>query len=753
MRLLILVILVVLGIYGCSPTKKLPPKSTLLGKQEIVFTTKNKEAQKIASSIQKDLRPKPNKKFLGVRVKLFFYNLVDTPKKKGLRHIIKNKMGEPPVLAKEVNMQSSEKFIENTLINNGFFRANTVSDSLTTNKITTFTYKTTVQNRYRIRNIIFPNDTLPISLIISNTKKKSLLKRGAYYNLETIKEERGRIDEILKQKGYFYFNPDYIVAQVDSNHNGFVDIYIKVKQDAPEKSVLPYRIDRITVYPSYSIQKDSLLHTKEGIITQGIEVIDPRNRYRPSIFAHAIQFRPGELYTRKLHSRSLTRMVNLDAFQFVNLTFNESDTGKLNATFYLTPAKRNTLNLGITTSTKSNNYFNTELKATVKNRNLFKGAEIFELNASSGINTQIGGNKSAYNTYTLASDFTIYSPRLITPFKKFNWMQAVATRTKATVGYELVSKQPDYTIHSINGSFGYIWKKHEKDEHELTLLNINLVRPANLSNRVDSIINTNPSIKQSLTKQLILGVIYNFTYSNQFQTYKKHQYYLNATQEFAGNTIDLFKGGRKEKYQQNELFGIPYSQYSRTTIDYRSFIKIDNKNTWVNRIYVGVGIPYGNSEALPYTKKFYSGGSNSLRGFRAYTLGPGEYRNPDTKQQTNQTGDIKLELNSEYRANIWSIIKGAVFIDAGNVWLLRNEERQPNANFLFNRFYKQLGVSTGMGIRFDLTFLILRFDIATPIRKPYLPNGKRWVFNKINLRSKEWRKENLILNVAIGYPF
>lgn len=749
----LLIPIFVVSIIGCSPTQKLPPKTTLLGKQEIQLTSKDRDAAKIASGIQANLRPKPNKKIFGIRLKLFIYNLAGTPKKRGLRYILKNKMGEPPVLAREVNIKNSEKFIENTLENHGYFKANAICDSTSRDGITTFTYKTTLKRRYRIRNVFFPNDSLPISRLIAESEKKSLLKAEEYYNLDNIKAERERIDALLKQHGYFYFNPEYIVAQIDSSHNGLVDIYIKVKQDTPEKSLMAYFIDSIKVYPTYSIRKDSILHTKQGVNLQGVEVIDPRNRYRPSIFARAIQIRSGELYTRKLHSNSLTRIVNMDAFQFVNLTFTESDTGKLNATFFLTPAKRNTLSLGVTASTKSNNYFSTELKATVKNRNLFRGAEIFELNASSGINTQFGGNKSAYNSYTLSSDFSIYSPRLITPFKSFNWMQAVATKTKASIGYELLSKQPDYTIHSINGSFGYIWKKHEKDEHELTLLNINLVRPANLSSKIDSIITVNPTIRQSLTKQLILGIIYSFTYSNQFQAYKKHQYYFNVTQEFAGNTIDLLKGGRKASYQQNELFGVPYSQYSRTSLEYRSSIRLDRSSNWVNRIYLGVGVPYGNSKSLPYPKKFYSGGSSSLRGFKAYTLGPGEYHNPDLKLQTNQTGDIKMELNSEYRTNIWGILKGAAFVDAGNIWLLREESGMPAASFKFNRFYKQLGVSAGVGFRFDLTFLVLRFDVATPLRKPYLPEGRRWVFNQINFGSKDWRKENLILNVAIGYPF
>lgn len=754
MKYSIAILVLSAGIFaGCSTTKNLPANKTLLNKYVYVYEPKKSVPTSIQSEIEDKARPRPNSKLLGMKYKLFLYNLAGPPKGKGLRHLLRNKIGEAPITAEAVNLKAEAETISSILENYGFFRPVVAADTSIKQRKTTITYTIKVGKQYKIRNVIFPTDDKVTSKIIYSAKNRSLLKPDMPFDLNKIKQERERIDDLLKQQGYFYFNPDYIIAQVDSNHTNMADVYLKVKQDIPEEAAKPYKIDRITVYPTYNIKRDSLLLCSKGIFVDSVYVVDPRNRYHPSIFARAIQFRSGDLYTRNLHSRSLTRMVNLDAFQFVNLSFTKSDTSKLNATFYLTPAKRNSLSLGITTSTKSNNYFNTDIKTTIKNRNVFRGAEIFELSASSGMNIQLGGNSNAYNSYTVASNLSISTPRFITPFHRFNWYDAEATKTKAAIGYELLNKQPDYTIHSLTGTWSYIWKKHKRDEHELTLLNINLVRPVNLSSKIDSITATNPSLKQSLDKQLIWGTIYNFTYSNQFLDNRRFQYYFNASQEFSGNIIDLIKGGRSKGYDQNTLFGVPYSQYSRSTIDYRVYYKLNRNNTWASRIFVGVGVPYGNSKALPYIKQFYSGGSNSLRGFRSYTIGPGAFHTSDVKVQTNQTGDIKLEANTELRTNIWKFLKGAVFFDAGNVWLLNSNINKSDASFKFSNFYKQIAVSTGVGFRFDLSFLILRFDIGMPLRVPYLPEGERWVIDNIHFNSKQWRKDNLILNIAIGYPF
>lgn len=739
---------------GCSTTRHLQSNQTLLHKQQLIISSKADDAEKVKKVLEDNIKPKPNKKFLGMRIKLSIYEAMGTPKKRGLRQLIRRKLGERPVLAQSVDIANTQKAISATFENSGFFNTKVAADSSTYKKRTTITYHAYLGKRYRIRNVVFPADSSAISKIIQRTKGASILSTGQYFNLDNIKGERERIDQELKQQGYFFFNPDYLVAQVDSSHLGNLDIYIKIKQDAPLKALVAYRIDSIEVFPTYTINQDSLLMHSSGIDTSGITVIDPQQRYRPSIFARAIEMRRGDLYTRDRHSRSLTRVVNLDAFQFVNLTFKESqDSGKLNASFLLTPSKRNSLIFGVTASTKSNNYLNAELKATVKNRNLFRGAEILELTTSGGFNAQYGGAKSAANSYSAAADLSITTPRLTTPFKKFNWYNAEATRTKAAVGYEYVSRQPDYTIHALKGSFGYIWKKHQRDQHELTLLNLNVVRPVDLSSKIDSVIKVQPALRQSLNKQLILGTIYSFTYSNQLFPNKRHHYYLNATQELVGNLLDLAKGGSSSGYDQKSILGIPYSQYSRSTIDYRSYLHLNSHTTLASRIYLGIAIPYGNSKAIPYTKQFYSGGSNSLRGFKAYTVGPGAYHSPDITIQTNQTGDIKLEANAELRTDLVGMLKGAVFVDAGNIWLFNKDISQADADFRFNTFYQQLAVSAGAGVRLDLSFFVLRLDLAIPLRKPYLPEGKRWVLDGIDFGSKSWRSENLLLNIAIGYPF
>jgi outer membrane protein assembly factor BamA len=199
---------------------------------------------------------------------------------------------------------------------------------------------------------------------------------------------------------------------------------------------------------------------------------------------------------------------------------------------------------------------------------------------------------------------------------------------------------------------------------------------------------------------------------------------------------------------------VPYSEFAKTEHDFRYYLKLNDRNRLASRIIIGAGLPYGNSSSLPFIKQFFSGGTNSIRAFRARSLGPGTFRyNVDEDSfLPDQSGDFKLELNAEYRAKLFSIVEGAAFIDAGNIWMANDDPNRPGA-VLSKDFMKELAVGTGVGLRFDLSFLILRGDLAFPIRKPYLPDGERWVLNQIDFGNRDWRRENLVFNLAIGYPF
>lgn len=235
---------------------------------------------------------------------------------------------------------------------------------------------------------------------------------------------------------------------------------------------------------------------------------------------------------------------------------------------------------------------------------------------------------------------------------------------------------------------------------------------------------------------------------------KKNTFYFNGELDLAGNVTGLLTGANVKQGDTKKIFDVPFSQYVKLSADFRHYLKLGKESQLASRIIVGAGFAYGNSTTLPTTKQFVVGGTNSIRAFRARSLGPGSFQAPLTSNSyfPDQSADLKLEFNTEYRTKIYGLMKGALFVDAGNIWLLNADPNKPGAE-ISKDFMKQIAVGAGAGLRFDFSFLILRTDLAIPLRKPYLPEGQRWVIDDIDFGSGSWRKENLILNIAIGYPF
>jgi outer membrane protein assembly factor BamA len=231
---------------------------------------------------------------------------------------------------------------------------------------------------------------------------------------------------------------------------------------------------------------------------------------------------------------------------------------------------------------------------------------------------------------------------------------------------------------------------------------------------------------------------------------------VNGNIDLSGNVLGLVSGANISKGNPKTLFGIPYSQYIRTELEFRHYLRINKRNILASRILGGIGYAYGNSELLPFVKAFFAGGTNDIRAFRARSLGPGTFYAGNASTSTvalpDQPGDIKMEMNTELRTKLFSFLYGAFFVDAGNIWTMKADSSRPGSQFSSN-FIKEMAVGTGLGLRIDVSYFVVRFDFSIPIRKPFLPDGKRWVFHDIDFGSAEWRKQNLVFNLAIGYPF
>lgn len=753
--------------FSCSNTKFLKEGQMLYVGGEVKIendTISKKEKNELQSALEENLVPKPNSTLLGLRPRLYFYNIAKEPKKdKGFNYWLKYKAGEKPVLLGDVDREFNREIIENYSENKGYFNARATYDTVSKNKKAKVTYTLRPGSRYFISNVKFQQDSSLVNREIQSLTDKTLLKPGKPFDLDVIKDERERIDNGLKERGFYYFNPDNIIVQADStvSKNHKVELNVKLKENTPDLATEQFSIDKVIVFPNYNIQdvkrgKYSVPMNTDSLSKYAyndIYVIDPQHKFKPKIFDRALYFKKGDLYNRSNHNLTLNRLISLGVFKFVKNEFIVSDSLKhqFDAYYLLTPRQIQSLRLEALGRTNSANYAGSELNLNWTHRNFFRGAEQFKAAVYGAFDFQMGGQENAKNLFRAGTNVQLSIPRIVAPFR-FNSSSAFVPRTNITLGYEFQNRTQLYTLNNFTASFGYVWKENARKEHDLKVIDITLVSPAKVTDEFRAQATT-PAARRVVEKQLIFGPTYSYTYTNTMLPITNTIYY-KGTLDLAGNITGLVTGANVKKDKEKKIFGVPFSQYAKMEHDFRFYHKFSEKSSFASRFIGGIAYPYGNSEFIPFSKQFFAGGSNSIRAFRARTLGPGSFdpRTIDEGTLLDQSGDIKLELNAEYRANIYKFLNVAAFVDAGNVWLINNDEHRPGGKFS-KEFLSEIAVGAGVGLRLDFSILILRLDLAMPLRVPYYEKGDRWAFDRINFGDSSWRKDNLILNIAIGYPF
>ena len=736
---------------SCNTTKTVPANDALYTGASVKVESDSlvrKKKNAIRTRLQPLTRPRPNSKFLGIPLKLGIYNMGG----------IFKKWGEPPVLLSSLNLENNVKILQNTLENTGYFRATVTGDTIVKNKKASAVYTAYPGAQYTISSVNFQQDSSALQKAINQTRQRSLLKPGEPFDLGVIKNERIRIDARLKNRGFYYFAPEYLLIDTDSTiGNNKVDLFVNTKPETPPEARRIYKINNVYIYSNYSLndaQADT--NPSHARFYSGYYVVDSSKFYNPRLFANAMQFDPGDIYNRREHNTTLNRLINLGIFKFVKNRFEPVGDSALDAYYYLTPLPKKSLRAEIGGVTKSNNLTGTQVTVGFTNRNTFKGGEIMTIDAYVGSEVQVSGQLRGYNTFRIGAEGNLAFPRFITPFFTVNPDGGFVPRTNMQLGYDIVTRQKLYTLNSYRAGLGYIWKESVQKEHTLYPISIQYVQPTKVTQLYFDSLLRNPTLAKAIDTQFILGGNYNYNYNSLVRRQQGNGIYFNGLLDLSGNIAGMFtKSTVKKGGKEGRIFGAPFSQYVKVETDFRVYRKISQSNIWANRIIIGVGIPHGNSLELPFIKQFFVGGNNSLRAFRSRAVGPGTYLPGNIADKgflPDQSGDIKLELNSELRLKIVNMIYGAIFVDAGNIWLYNENLLKPGGKFS-GEFLSELAVGTGLGIRFDINILVLRLDVGFPLKIPYLAKKNRWVIDQIKFHNPEWRQDNLVFNLAIGYPF
>jgi outer membrane protein insertion porin family len=738
-RGLIYLLLISVLASGCTGMKNIPASDPLYTGHEVKFKEKNKNTGKLSQTVEGVLKPAPNSTLLWMRPALARYNMLSEKGRK--KKFWKSKIATP-VLLSATKPSEIASAIQNRLFHNGYFHNSVAYDTVPDgSRKAKYIYTVTLQDPYRFESVLFPKPENDLTEKINSYQEGSLLKPGDIYTLDAIKGERARIDRNLKENGYLYFNPEFLTIKADSvSGDHLVRARLAVKPETPEESRRAYHVGKVTIFNEHGLENMPVDTTKFG----NYYLVSPHESLRFDALKQGIFLKPGELYAHSNVMHTIRYMNDLPIIRNANIRFSpRANTDSLDVMLYLNQRKRYAYTAEFNAIFRSTNYFGPGMIFSYTDRNLKKGSEMLKVNLRGRVEAQVvdGDGNAAYE---VGVEVNYRLPRLYPAFL-FPSGQKSLPKTNISVGYNLFYRLDLYRLNSLFLNFGYRWRKSEKVSHSFNPVEIIFTQIPEETKSTEFLeyLEENPGVQRSFDEQFIVGSGYEFEYRPLVTG--RNEFFFRGGLDMAGNLIAAFyemSNATRDSLGRYTLLGVPYSQYARIRVDLRNGHSF-RKSKLVTRFSAGIGVPLGNSNILPYIKQFYVGGTNSLRSFVARSVGPGSEVPPDG--YNDLTGDIRFEANAEYRFNVSGNLKGALFVDAGNIWLYSEDESRPNGTFHLDTFLDEIAVSGGWGVRWDFDFIVARLDFAYTLRTPYLVDGEKWA-SSIN----PW---NPALNIAIGYPF
>lgn len=730
--LLVICAVIIFICTSCSTTKFVPDGKYLL--TDVKIETDNKNVN--TSQMEQYINQKANTKWFSLfAVPLGTYNLSGRDSTKWINRILK-RLGEEPVLFDTLKAEMSRKNLGTVMQNMGYLHADVSLKTIANDKKIKVIYTLHTGKPYFIGNIEYDIYDKNIAQILDMKNENNRgLKKGMIFSINNLENERKRITNILSDSGYYKFNKDYIIYEADSTRtNDSIDVNLKLMKfrtnsKSPEKDHNRYYINKVNFT---SADGDKI-------------------KLRRSVLSDNLAIKEGAPFCEHDLQTTYNNFARLQAVKYTNIRFEElPDTSLLNCNIQLSTNKPNTISFQ-PEGTNTAGDLGAAASLTYENRNLFHGSEMLSIQlraAFEAITGLEGYQAEDYEEYNIEG--RLMFPRFIAPFLSENFRRNSNAHSELTVSYNLQNR-PEFHRRVFTAAWKYLWNAPKQNStYRFDLIDLNYVYMPWISEKfkedyLDDDSNRNAILRYNYEDLFIMKMGFGMTYNNGVHAIK-------ANIETSGNLLSLLSGVSKfDKNSQGQytLFNIAFAQYVKADFDYTRLFTFDWRNSLALHFGFGIAYPYGNSKILPFEKRYFSGGANSVRGWNVRELGPGKFKGTDGRIDfINQTGDMKLDFNLEYRTALFWKFNGAFFIDAGNIWTLRSYADQPGGQFKFDEFYKQIAVSYGLGIRLNLDYFILRLDMGVKAINPAYTTAKE----HYPIISPNFKRD-FSLHFAVGFPF
>ena len=755
---------------ACSTTKNLPEGETLytgIDKLEVVNEDKTLAGITALTEVEAALAYAPNNAIFGssslrwpVPFGLWVYNGFEKYQdKKGIGRWIFDHLGKSPVLMSSVNGETRAKVATNLLHDYGYFNGSVSYKEVPQKnpKEAKVSYVIDMARPYFLDSIAYLKYPHYADSLIQSTRSQSVLKSEENFNVLKLEEERQRLSNLFRNHGYYYYRPEFTTYRADTlQKSGYVSLQVVPRNGIPAEAKKQYYIGNTSVYltgydnepPTDTLRLRTMTFYYSG----------KKPGIRPNALMRNVFFRKGELFSQDRQTFTQEAIARMGVFRYSEFRYEPKDTtvngDTLNVNMYATFDKPYNAELELNMTTKSTDQTGPGAVFKITRNNFQRmGANLsFEVRGSYEwqTNSNVEGNSSKLNSYELGTSLSLDFPRLILPWKDTDLLRSrYQQKTSFKIYGNLLNRARFFNMLSFGGNVTYDFRKSRTWKHTITPFQLTFNTLMSTTERFDSITATNPSLALSLGDQFIPSMNYTFTYDNA-RLKKDYQLWWENSITSAGNVTSLLYAALgKDFHEKNKkLLGTPFAQFLKLTSEVRTLFKVGEKQHIAARFMGGVLWSYGNQTIAPYSEQFYIGGANSLRAFTIRSVGPGSYH-PETEDRysyLDETGTFKLELNAEYRFKLIADLHGALFIDAGNIWLMKKDEERPGGELELKNMARQLALNTGFGFRYDLEFLVLRLDFGLGLHAPYRTERNGY----FNLKPFG---DGFAWHFAIGYPF